>query len=424
VPEPNSDEDVVFEEFFAMGLRMPPHRVLTEILFKFRVQLHQLTPNAIIQMSKYLWAVLSFDGEPSSDGFDKCHELHYQPKKVLIDGFDKYQQFGVVNFHGKRGGEVGIVPATKDKWSTGWTKVWFYCKVPLHPCPCGGKIVHTLRSHMSALNFCTKPISSDTTQDLNDDAFVWASQNIGGRDAVEEFLSCGVWPLSIGVDFEHVKVHFTQVSWLKIPLPNFPLRRKGEKDDVRFLPRVEQEAKNIVGGYTCVEHEACLASIPNNDRLNCVLKLAGVSYGPRPVPVSAEVLKKRKAGAATKVSGKRPKVAEKKIALAMKISGLRAGAGSKRPFGGDVLPVKSAKLSKGVIPRAIASAAAARVMPKMQVLDVSVDAGGAKSGEKHRGSKLVPRTKVAPSAKKCIIHAIGALAALSLDGSAESSPND
>jgi hypothetical protein len=55
------------------------------------VQLHQLTPNAIIQMSKYFWAVLSMDGEPSSDGFTKCHELHYQPKKVPVDGFDKYQ---------------------------------------------------------------------------------------------------------------------------------------------------------------------------------------------------------------------------------------------------------------------------------------------------------------------------------------------
>jgi hypothetical protein len=53
VLEPNSDEVVVFEEFFSVGLRMPPHRVLTEILLKFRVQLHQLTLNAIIQMLKY-----------------------------------------------------------------------------------------------------------------------------------------------------------------------------------------------------------------------------------------------------------------------------------------------------------------------------------------------------------------------------------
>jgi hypothetical protein len=125
----------------------------------------------------------------------------------------------------------------KNKWPAGWT--WFYYKVPLHPCPRGGKIVHALRSQMSTLNFCMKPISSNTAQDMNGDAFVWASQNIRGQDVVEEFLSCGVWSLSGGVDFEHVKVDFTPVSQLKIPLPNFLLRHEGEKDDVRFLVRVE-----------------------------------------------------------------------------------------------------------------------------------------------------------------------------------------
>jgi hypothetical protein len=133
---------------------------------------------------------------------------------------------------------VGLVPAKKNKWSTGWIKAWFNCMVPQHPCPRDGKTVHALCSHMSALNFRTKPISSDTAQDLNDDAFVWASQNIRDRDDVEEFLSCGVWLLSAGVDFEHVKVDFTPISRLKIPLPNFPLRREGEKDGVRFLKRV------------------------------------------------------------------------------------------------------------------------------------------------------------------------------------------
>jgi hypothetical protein len=125
-----------------------------------------------------------------------------------------------------------------------------------------------------------------------------------------------------------VKVDFTPVSWLKIPLPNFPLRREGEEDDVRFLARVEQEARNIVDGYTRAEHEARLTSITNNSRLNRVLELVGVSYGPCPVPVSTEVLKKRKVDAIAKVSGKRPKVAEK-IALAAKISESRARASSK-----------------------------------------------------------------------------------------------
>jgi hypothetical protein len=119
VPEPNVDEVVVFKEFFAAGLRMLPHPAFTEILLKFQVQLYQLTPNAIPRMSKYFWAALSFSGEPSSDGFAKRYELHYHPKNFPINGFNKYQQFGVINFHGKRGGEVGLVRSTKNKWSSG-----------------------------------------------------------------------------------------------------------------------------------------------------------------------------------------------------------------------------------------------------------------------------------------------------------------
>jgi hypothetical protein len=134
---------------------------------------------------------------------------------------------------------------------------------------------------------------------------------MGGRDAVE-FVSFGVWLLSASVDFEHVKVDLTSVSQLRIPLPNFPLCREYEEDDVQFLTRVEQEARNIVGGYTRMEHEAYIASIPNNGCLNHVLKVVGVGYGPLPVPISTEVLKKRMADAVAKVLGKRPKVADSK----------------------------------------------------------------------------------------------------------------
>jgi hypothetical protein len=86
VPEPNSDKVVVFEEFFIAGLRMPPHSMLADILLKFQVQIHQLTPNAIVQLSKYIWVVRSFGGVPSAEGFTKRYELHYQPRKMEVEG--------------------------------------------------------------------------------------------------------------------------------------------------------------------------------------------------------------------------------------------------------------------------------------------------------------------------------------------------
>jgi hypothetical protein len=52
VPEPWDDEAVVFEEFFTAGLRMPSHPVLATILLKYQIQVHQLMPNAVVQLSK------------------------------------------------------------------------------------------------------------------------------------------------------------------------------------------------------------------------------------------------------------------------------------------------------------------------------------------------------------------------------------
>jgi hypothetical protein len=91
IPELAANEAVVFEEFFTVGLLMLPHPVLTDILVKFHVQIHQLTLNAFAQFSKYFWTVMSFSGKPSSDGLVKCYELHYQLKKVEVDGGEKCQ---------------------------------------------------------------------------------------------------------------------------------------------------------------------------------------------------------------------------------------------------------------------------------------------------------------------------------------------
>jgi hypothetical protein len=77
VPEPNGDEAVVYEDFFITGLRMPPHLALADILLHFQAQLHLLMPNAIMQLSKKIWAVDSFGGVPSGNLFVKRYELHY-----------------------------------------------------------------------------------------------------------------------------------------------------------------------------------------------------------------------------------------------------------------------------------------------------------------------------------------------------------
>jgi hypothetical protein len=52
--------------------------------------------------------------------------------------------------------------------------------------------VHALCSHMSSIYFSMETPFDCPDDDLSDNAFVWASKSIGGRDDVEEFVACNV----------------------------------------------------------------------------------------------------------------------------------------------------------------------------------------------------------------------------------------
>jgi hypothetical protein len=72
----------VFEAFFAAGLRLPAHRFVVEVLWRFEVQIHQLTPNAMAALAKYVWVVSSYGGEPTIEVFAKNYCLHWQKRKI------------------------------------------------------------------------------------------------------------------------------------------------------------------------------------------------------------------------------------------------------------------------------------------------------------------------------------------------------
>jgi hypothetical protein len=57
VPEPKEDGVVVFKSFFRAGLRFPLHDMIGEVLKNCEIYLHQLTPNAIVRLSVYIWAL-------------------------------------------------------------------------------------------------------------------------------------------------------------------------------------------------------------------------------------------------------------------------------------------------------------------------------------------------------------------------------
>jgi hypothetical protein len=59
IPNPGKDEVVVFKSFLKAGLRFPLNKMIAIVLKKFGIYLHQLTPNAIVRLSVYIWALRS-----------------------------------------------------------------------------------------------------------------------------------------------------------------------------------------------------------------------------------------------------------------------------------------------------------------------------------------------------------------------------
>jgi hypothetical protein len=80
VPASEENEVVIFRSFFKAGLRFPLSRFVVEVLKTYQIFLHQITPEAVIRMGIFVWAVRSQGLEPSARCFCSMHELSYETK--------------------------------------------------------------------------------------------------------------------------------------------------------------------------------------------------------------------------------------------------------------------------------------------------------------------------------------------------------
>jgi hypothetical protein len=79
-PAPEENEVVVYRSFLKAGLRFPLSKFVVEVLKIFQIFLHQITPEAIIRMGMFVWAIRSQGFEPSTKCFCSMHELLYETK--------------------------------------------------------------------------------------------------------------------------------------------------------------------------------------------------------------------------------------------------------------------------------------------------------------------------------------------------------
>jgi hypothetical protein len=52
-------------------------KMITEVLKKYKIYMHQLTPNALVRLSVFIWELHSQGASANVEAFYRIHELHY-----------------------------------------------------------------------------------------------------------------------------------------------------------------------------------------------------------------------------------------------------------------------------------------------------------------------------------------------------------
>jgi hypothetical protein len=92
-PKPRKNESIVFRDFFTTGLRLPVSKKFADILADYNVQIHQLTPNSVPQVLKFLWACRTFARDNDVETFVRHFEIHWARKTVIVEDEEKEAQY-------------------------------------------------------------------------------------------------------------------------------------------------------------------------------------------------------------------------------------------------------------------------------------------------------------------------------------------
>jgi hypothetical protein len=122
-PTPKDDEVVVFKSFFRAGLRFPLNEMIGEVLDNYEIFLHQLTPNAIVRLIIFIWALRGQGMDPNAEAFCRVHELHYQTK-AREDGL--HENFGCYNFAYRKDTKAPASPIAPSGQLAGRVSVVLY----------------------------------------------------------------------------------------------------------------------------------------------------------------------------------------------------------------------------------------------------------------------------------------------------------
>jgi hypothetical protein len=274
-PTPEDNEVMIFRSFLKAGLRFPLSRFVVEVLKIYQVYLQQLTPEAVIRLGVFVWAVKSQGLEPSAKSFCNIHELVYETKPW---GKEQYHNnFGCYSF-GARSGSSCPVPTFRKRWPGEWMKEWFYVKNDLK-----------VREDIKDIIMCPiwqrfglrKPkVEMDEAAEECQRAFGVVCSFIGTRDLMQEHIAFRVWPLADNWEMSKETVKETNEGGLIRLKYTFKYGDKFVEPDDDWLKSIENVSDELLGAYSKAENTALSAAFGGRKkkRLNRVFDAIGFIY--------------------------------------------------------------------------------------------------------------------------------------------------
>jgi hypothetical protein len=275
VPIPEENEVIIYRSFFKVGLRFPLSRFVVEVLKIYEIFLHQITPEAIIRMGIFVWAVRSQGLEPSAKCFCSMHELCYETKPW---GKEQYHNnFGCYSFVA-RSGSCYPVPTFRKRWPGAWMEEWFYVKNGLKAREDIKEII--IRPIWSCFGLRKPKVEIDEVAEACQRAFSTVCTFIGTRDLVQEHVAYRIWPLVDNWEMPKETISNPNEGGLVRLKYTFRFRDQFIEPDDDWLKCVENTSDELLGAYSKSEDNALSVTFGSrkNKRLNRVFDVIGFMY--------------------------------------------------------------------------------------------------------------------------------------------------
>jgi hypothetical protein len=308
VPTPEENKVVIFRSFFKAGLRFPLSRFVVEVLKTFQIFLHQLTPEAILRMGVFVWAVRSQGIEPNAKCFCSMHEFLYKTKAT---GKEQYHNnFGCYGFI-TRPNASHPVPTFRKRWPRNWMEEWFYVKNDLIAREDIKEVI--MRPIWSRFGLRKPKVEIDDRRSMSEGIWYclllyWYERFNSRAHSIQSTAACR--------ELEMPKETITKSSegelvWLKY---TFRYGDKFDEPNDDRLKCIEVTSDELLGSYSKAEDNALSTAFGSREkkRLNRVFDAIGFVYPDYCYPLRGQG-KKRKAAALAASAEPVPKAASKKM---------------------------------------------------------------------------------------------------------------